>query len=258
MSGSHRETDWNLTGVHKELVRMAVDVLDACRASPVRLIAAWGTALGLRRHEGFIPWDDDMDFWIESHQCESLLTQLRQRRDESGIRAYWYGLEDGQKAPLSTSYLKVTSTKYVGVSSLGECLPISIDVFPIFSFGDSEAGAVISLLLLRIADIAIRSLEVFGVDSLARKISDWIYSKRATRPSASSIVAGPYDFSVHFRLGRSSFVNEIAKYPFEGILLDAPREIDEYLTWAFGEYEKLPPLEAQQPAHQIVEIRARG
>lgn len=35
-----------------------------CEVCQIRYYAAFGTLLGVIRHSGYIPWDDDVDFWI--------------------------------------------------------------------------------------------------------------------------------------------------------------------------------------------------
>ena len=65
-------TNEELSSVHLIYLRMAKDVIDICTNNGIYLTLSGGSVLGAVRHQGFIPWDDDMDFNISREGMEML------------------------------------------------------------------------------------------------------------------------------------------------------------------------------------------
>lgn len=57
-------------------LEMAQVVLDVCRRHNLRVFADGGTLLGAVRHQGFIPWDDDIDLGLPRKDYDKLLAIL--------------------------------------------------------------------------------------------------------------------------------------------------------------------------------------
>jgi phosphorylcholine metabolism protein LicD len=60
----------------------ALDFLDAyCKKHGLRWFMAYGSLLGIVRHHGFIPWDDDCDIWMLREDFNQLIKLLNNEKD---------------------------------------------------------------------------------------------------------------------------------------------------------------------------------
>lgn len=57
-------------------------VAEVCDRHGLKWYAAYGTLLGAIRHEGFVPWDDDMDIWVKRPDYNILMQVLPQELPE--------------------------------------------------------------------------------------------------------------------------------------------------------------------------------
>ena len=64
------EQSQKLKVIQTELLRAFIDV---CEKNKIKYFAVGGTALGAVRHQGFIPWDDDIDLAMPRNEYERFL-----------------------------------------------------------------------------------------------------------------------------------------------------------------------------------------
>ena len=54
------------------LLEMFKVLYEVCKKNDLKIFAAYGTELGLIRHKGYIPWDDDIDLYMLRSDYEKL------------------------------------------------------------------------------------------------------------------------------------------------------------------------------------------
>ena len=59
--------------IQKRLLLMLDDIISVCKKNNIRYMMSGGSCLGTIRHQGFIPWDDDIDLNMERAEFERFL-----------------------------------------------------------------------------------------------------------------------------------------------------------------------------------------
>lgn len=113
---------------------------EICRKYNLTYFAACGTLLGAIRHRGFIPWDDDMDFFLPWEDYQKLMEVAPM---ECKYPFFFQSIYTERDAMANASRLRRSDTtgftkwEYENVGP-GYNFGIFIDIFPLFSVPDSE------------------------------------------------------------------------------------------------------------------------
>ena len=224
----------NIEELHKILLDIAKDFHQVCVENNIPYYMLGGTMLGAVRHKGFIPWDDDMDFGVE--------------------RKYFEKLEQIYAERKGTLILEPAR------SNIKEDLGINIDVF-FFVFTNGKRGIFSRNRMVRyiavINSLKYRSFQGLKFRTIIKAIIFRIvffpfskifllnFAKRYLIPGKGDYLSNLYGFWGTREVVPNDVMGEPTLYQFEDIHLYGPEKFDEYLSFLYGDYMRLPPEDSR-------------
>ena len=250
---------------HQQMLLVILREFDrVCKVLKVPYVLFAGTMLGAVRHQGFIPWDDDLDVMMLREDYERFLREADSVLDGE---KFFLQKEFTEHWPMFFSKLRLN-----GTTCLEKYHPkdpkmhqgIYIDIFPCDNAAKSRLGQLLQFGASKI--IVAKSLDGRGYETgeLKKKLLMGI-GRCLPRSLFLRIVKGPRRSGslVHGFLGgarsfeknifpRAYFLNRTELF-FEGELYPVPEEYDALLRMLYGDYMVLsPPEERRCKQHAIL------
>ncbi|MBD5542597.1 MAG: hypothetical protein HDR00_15665 [Lachnospiraceae bacterium] len=257
----------------RELQLIQLDMLREfdgfCRQNNINYCFAGGSALGAIRHQGFIPWDDDIDIFITRPNYEKLLERAKDGISEHCVLncPEWNPEFLGYipKIELIGSIVKMGTIKVEHDIQLGLSLFVCDGVSKykwiqkcyfrkMYVYKALYALTVNNLELANssLARKAGPALAVFFKSAKSKKYRDKILKLMKKYPYEKSVMIAPTaDTRAFWEVEEKSIFEQYSYVDFEGEKYPVRGNCKKYLERYYGDYMALPPKEEQIGKHDI-------
>ncbi len=258
-----------LARIQRATTHVLAELDRVCGELGIRYTVYGGTAIGAVRHQGFIPWDDDVDVCMPRPDYERF---LREAPDAVGEDFVVTSQASHRDYPKTFAVMGLRGTEFVPAAARGRefPVPIGVDVFPLdrmpvdhrvyqaqnrrtwvwgrllFLHGSAtpETGltGAVGAVASGIFRTTHRALHTFRVTPGALH-RHWEKAARRYEDTASPLLG---DYSTQDPRRWSAREDELfptVRVPFEGISVELPHAYDAILTRGYGDYMTLPPEE---------------
>lgn len=284
-TGLRQLTEEESTEMKDVLMKMYQVVAQVCAEHGLTIMLCGGSCLGAIRHQGFIPWDDDLDLCMPRRDYDIFKTLLQQGVLGDGFE-YMFPLK-GKDALCMFMKIYKKGTRCVEVGNEYTKFPkgLSLDIFPLEGVNANPLvrkmkGFCANLLRLCANMVYEATYPVSDATRQLMTMEGWggfMLKSRRVLGKILSIIGHRYwvnwyDFLVSnpkvetflsIPTGRKLYEGETlptkiflptSKAIFEGVEVNVPGQPDQYLANLYGaNYMQLPPVEKRE-RHFILEF----
>ena len=249
--------DWNIKKLQDKILEIAVYVDKFCEENGIEYCLMGGSALGAIRHKGFIPWDDDLDFFMTPDNYEKFVKAFEERGDKSKFIVEPFGEFDnmvtlGKVRAKNTTLIEPSLTQY----DISHC--VYLDIFILHTCPNSKIKRVWQYVFAKyiVAKAqSTRDISRYGfglrlalriLRCLPRRFMIKFALKQVYRfRNSKSDYYCNYLGKAKYKRGtyKKEWFESTKRVEFETVTLKVPTGVEEFLTERFGDYMKLPNTE---------------
>ena len=252
--------------IQQKLLEIAKEYIKVCEKLNLRYFVMFGSAIGALRHNGFIPWDDDIDFGMPRPDYEIFLKEAQKHLPNH----YFVQTHETDKN-YYCQYAKVRDSNTTAIESAVKDIDMNhglwIDIFPL-------DGLPVSLKKRK-------KLDFIDFKILRRRYQDYKYKlpqfhikvanflvkilvpskERAFKKSMKLAQKYEFDKSEYvfymfskrskFNLKREWF-DTYKTHKFEDIEVRIPCECEKILEMFYGDWKQLPPIDQRNGGHSLL------
>lgn len=256
----------------KELFQILCAFDSFCAENGVRYMLAYGTLIGAARHQGFIPWDDDIDVILRTEEYYKLRALAKADPWLDAEKRYRFLLPGDRN--YGYSFIKVVDTHYLlKEKNISDRYSIGlyIDVFRADYWPEDPLREFLQLgrarLLLKMNEICIRGNlqdeKFIRLDKLLRPVDVLFRLLHITPESLCARLErqgkdnppGRYMGNISEGAGNkrldAALFDGVTHLTFEGKAFPCPEKYDRMLREIYGDYKKLPDPDKRVSNHSF-------
>lgn len=247
-----KQNEYGTADIQQVLYDTILVFHDFCEKNGIKYSLDGGSCLGAVRHNGFIPWDDDLDVVLTREYYNLLKKKITFCKELTIHKDLW-----------------VDRIQLVGAKAIRGYVP-TLDVFIVDNAPDSSIMFKAKILLLRVLQGMLKKDIDYSAYSAPYKaalfICHWL-----GKPFKERTVLGWYDrisqignkkktkyihcpnslFSfLPYRFAPDTWDHPVL-HRFEGTELYIPHKYDDILKTYYGDYMKLPDEKNRRPEHVL-------
>lgn len=235
--------------IHQEMLKILTLIDEICAKEGLQYFIDGGSSIGAIRHQGFIPWDDDIDISMLKKDYLKL-TEILQKDNR-----FSFYFDDFEHHCCGFLFIDSVWWQASKKGYFPKLYPIKLDIRPLNVIKNEESEIQKNLLYRKVAEFIIFNkykeedfnsikeiLNTFGAKKKFLKFYNLEYGLEDINDDVK--LAHPYLSYSYETVIDKKLIFPLKRIPFEDIKSYIP-ESDELLVNLYGNYMELPPKEEQ-------------
>lgn len=245
---------YGILKLQDKILEIMVYIDEFCRENDIEYFLMGGSALGAKRHGGFIPWDDDLDIFMTPDNYEKFRSLFSVKGDKEKYYLQQYGYCDGM---VTIPKLRMNNSTYVEeiLKDWDIHHGIFVDIFILHTCPNNKVQQLVQCFWAKYIVVKGMALRGYsrrkGFAGLLLKIASLLPEKFLISYALRQVYKYR-DLETNYYcnfLGKAVFKKGIYKkewfiksidVKFETIKLRASKNLHEFLVERFGDYMEIP------------------
>ncbi len=257
--------------IQEKMIETLFYFQDFCEKHGLGFTLAGGTCLGAVRHQGMIPWDDDIDVFMLREDYEKLNTLWDKFADKSRYSC----LRSNDRYNIHHAATEIRDNETTFITTYTQDLDMNqgvmIDVIPLDHVAASKIGRWKQIFYALIFSCynfqrlpkhksaftkELTRIALSLVKSFDKRYKIWKHCENKFIDLGKKNKGLVASFIEGLRIIRQTFPEEWITNPsyldFEGRKMPVPRDYDQWLTMSYGDYMTPPPSDERDLRHDII------